>query len=158
MTRSPVTKAGMQKMVEKLRKLKEEELPNVVQELAEARASGGLGENTEYAEAWSRQQILEQRIAELEAQLMNARTVEPAPSSSEGKIVFGATVVVAQERTGRKSRFKIVGSEEADVGSGLLSAQSPFGRALIGAQVGDTVTVEAPAGTQEYTVLEVDYL
>jgi transcription elongation factor GreA len=73
----------------------------------------------------------------------------------EQKVVLGATVAVMAENTGQKMTFMLVRAEEANVNAGLLSAQSPLGSALIGSQVGDRVTVEAPAGLQEYTVLKI---
>ena len=124
--------------------------------IKEARGFGDLSENSEYDEAKNEQGKLYSRIAELEEILLYAVIVDESEIDSD-KISIGCTVTVTNLDTGKlMPAYKIVGSQEADVMSRAVSEDSPFGKALKGAKVGDEVSVEAPRGTIRYRVEKIE--
>ena len=128
----------------------------VAELIKEARGFGDLSENSEYDEAKNEQGKLYSRIAELEDILLHAVIVDEAEIDSD-KISIGCKVVVTNLDTRKQlPAYKIVGSQEADVMSRAVSEDSPFGKALLGAKEGDTVTVEAPRGAINYTVQKIE--
>ena len=153
----PLTHRGVEKLREELKRLKTVERPAVVKAIAEARSHGDISENAEYDAAKEQQGFLEGRIAEYENMLANAQAVDVTKLNAGGKVVFGATVKVADE-DGKESRWQIVGDFEADSKSGLISVNSPIARALIGRKSGDVVEVTAPGGTRELEILGVEYV
>lgn len=153
----PLTLRGVEKLREELKRLKSVERPAVVKAIAEARSHGDISENAEYDAAKEQQGFLEGRIAEYENMLANAQGVDITKINAGGKVVFGATVKVA-DSDGKESRWQIVGDFEADSKSGLISINSPIARALIGKKEGDVVEVTAPGGTRELEILGVEYV
>ena len=122
----------------------------VAELIKEARGYGDLSENSEYDEAKNEQGKLYSRIAELEEILLHAVIVDESEIDSD-KISIGCTVTVTNLDNGKvMPAYKIMGSQEADVMSCAVSEDSPFGKALMGAKVGDEVSVEAPRGTMHY--------
>ena len=124
--------------------------------LQEARALGDLKENAEYHSAKEKQALNEGRIAELQAVVANSRVVDTASIDSE-KIVFGATVCMYDNVKNEEIVYKIVGEKEAGFSSRFISYTSPLGRALIGKEEGDVVTVKVPKGEVEYEVQSFEY-
>ena len=120
-----------------------------------ARGFGDLSENSEYDEAKNEQGKLYSRISELENILLHAVILEEGDMPT-GQVTIGSTVTVTATQGGVSRSFKIVGSQEADAMHGIISEDSPFGKALIGAKEGDTVSVEAPQGIINYTVLRIE--
>jgi len=116
-----------------------------------AREWGDLKENAEYHDAKNSLALLERRITVLRERLDNAVVVD-TDAGADGAVAFGSTVEVVDESTGRPAEYTLVGEAEADVGKGLLSADSPVGRALIGKRVGDVVSVPTPRGSRELRV------
>lgn len=153
--RAPITSRGAEKLRAELRKLKGEDRPQVIRAIAEARSHGDLSENAEYHAAREQQGFIEGRITEIEQRLANAQVIDPATLPASGKVVFGSTVKLAPIDGGPEVRYQIVGDDEADIRSGLLSVNSPIARALIGRSAGDEVEVAAPGGARGYEVLEV---
>lgn len=154
----PMTVAGHTMLQQELDQLKRAERPAIVAAIAEARAHGDLKENAEYHAAKERQGFIEGRIRDLEAKLANAQVIDVAKLSPQGKVVFGATVVLHEEMDEAKGvRYQIVGEDEADLKQGKISIQSPIARALIGKEAGDEVCLQAPAGDVYYTISEVVY-
>jgi transcription elongation factor GreA len=153
----PLTVRGLAKLREEIKRLKSVERPAIVKAIAEARAHGDISENAEYHAAKEQQSFLEGRIAEYEATLANAQEVDVTKLNAGGKVVFGATVKVADE-AGKEQRWQIVGDFEADSKGGLISVNSPIARALIGKKEGDVVEVAAPGGTRELEILGVEYV
>ena len=124
--------------------------------IKEARGFGDLSENSEYDEAKNEQGKLYSRIAELEEILLHAVIVDESETDSD-KISIGCVVTVTNLETGKiMPAYKIVGSQEADVMSRAVSEDSPFGKALKGAKVGDEVSVEAPRGVIRYRVEKIE--
>ena len=156
----PLTVRGAERLREELKRLKGEDRPRVIQAIAEARAHGDLKENAEYAAAKEQQGFIEGRIAEIEGKLGNAEIIDVTmlAANAAGRVIFGATVVLVDERSGAEQTWQIVGEDEADVKAGLLSVNSPIARALIGKCEGDVVGVQAPGGIKEYEILEVRYV
>ena len=122
--------------------------------IKEARGFGDLSENSEYDEAKNEQGKLYSRIAELEEILLHAVVVDEAEDL--GKVSIGSRVTVVRLGDEAVMTYSIVGSQEANVMEKKISEDSPFGKALMGAKVGDTVTVEAPRGSIRYRVEKIE--
>jgi transcription elongation factor GreA len=153
----PMTVRGAELLREELRKLKSEDRPRIIQAIAEARAHGDLKENAEYHAAKDQQGFVEARIKEIEAKLSNIQVIDVTTVNAKGKIVFGATVELLDEQTGKEIVYRIVGEDEADIKDGLISFTSPIARALIGKNEGDDVSFSAPGGERRYEVIQVRY-
>ncbi|KHL56479.1 transcription elongation factor GreA [Xanthomonas arboricola] len=156
--RAPMTLKGAQRLREELEHLKSVKRPEVINAIAEARAHGDLKENAEYHAAREQQSFIEGRIKQLESELSHAEIIDITKLSAGTKIVFGATVTLADTETDEEKRYQIVGDLEADIKMGLIAISSPLARALIGKLEGDSVTIDAPAGQREYDVVSVAYL
>jgi transcription elongation factor GreA len=154
--RIPITPDGYQKLQEELGRLLKIDRPKNIKDISEARAHGDLSENAEYHAAKERQSFIEGRIQELKTKLALADVIDPA-KISQNKIAFGAKVRVIDLDTDEKKSFFLVGPEEADVKNGKISISSPVGRALLNKEIGDVVTVKAPARTMEYEILEISF-
>ena len=157
MKRVPITARGAEALRVELRKLKTEDRPNVIKAIAEARSHGDLSENAEYHAAREQQGFTEGRINELEAALSYAEVIDITRLNAGSKIVFGATVDLADEASGEEVSYQIVGDLEADIKQRLISVSSPFARALIGKNEGDTFEFQAPNGTRRYEITAVRY-
>lgn len=157
MSKTPLTVGGAEKLRQELDRLKGEDRPRVIRAIAEAREHGDLKENAEYHAAREQQSFIEGRIAEIEGKLANAQVIDVTSLPANGKVVFGVTVVLADEESGEEKTYRIVGEDEADIKQGLVSVQSPIARALIGKEEGDVVDVQAPGGNRAYEVVEVRY-
>ena len=153
-----MTAAGADKLQTELKKLKSEDRPNVIKAIAEARSHGDLRENAEYHAAREQQGFIEGRIREIEEKLSNAQIIEVNDLPRNGRVVFGTTVVLADEEAGEERRYQIVGEDEAEAKEGRISVTSPVARALIGKDEGDEVEVQTPRGPKAYEIVEVLYL
>jgi transcription elongation factor GreA len=153
-----MTAAGATKLRQKLHELKNVERPRVIAAIAEARGHGDLSENAEYHAAREQQSFIEGRIAEIEHKLSQAHIIDVARLVPSDKVVFGATVGLADEDSGEELRYQIVGEDEADIKAGLISINSPIARALIGKHEGDRIEVQTPNGVKAYEIVEVVYL
>ena len=156
--RAPMTSKGAQRLREELDHLKSVKRPAVITAIAEARAHGDLKENAEYHAAREQQSFIEGRIKQLEGELSHAEIIDITKLAAGTKIVFGATVTLADTETDEEKRYQIVGDLEADIKLGLIAISSPLARALIGKLEGDSVTIDASAGQREYEVVSVAYL
>ena len=154
----PITKRGAEKLKAELHKLKTVDRPWVINAIAEARAQGDLSENAEYEAAKDRQGFIEGRIQEVEGKLSAAQVIDPTQLDAGGRVVFGATVLLADEDSGDEVTYQIVGEDEADLKLGLINISSPIARALIGKEEGDTAEVQAPGGIRRYEVVSVKYI
>jgi transcription elongation factor GreA len=153
-----MTSAGADKLKIELKRLKSEARPNVIKAIAEARSHGDLKENAEYHAAREQQGFIEGRIREIEAKLSNAQIIDVSDLPRNGKVVFGTTVVLADEEVGEECRYQIVGEDEAEAKEGRISITSPMARALIGKDEGDEIEVQTPRGPKAYEIVEVLYL
>ncbi|MCP4330148.1 MAG: transcription elongation factor GreA [Alphaproteobacteria bacterium] len=156
MDKVPMTAAGYSRLQEELKRLKTVERPQVIKAIEVAREHGDLSENAEYHAARDRQSFIEGRVADLEDKIRRAEVIDVSKLS--GKVIkFGATVTLADEDTDEKTTYQIVGADEADIQSGLLSITSPLARALIGKTVSDSVEVNTPGGARSYEVKRVRF-
>jgi transcription elongation factor GreA len=158
MTRHPLTRDGVDRLREELAKLKKVDRPNIIAAIAEARAHGDLRENAEYHAAKEQQGFIEGRIQHLEYTISHAQIIDVARLNPGSKVVFGATVTLADEESGEETRYQIVGDIEADIKHNRIAVSSPISRALIGREVGEVVVVRAPAGDREYEIDDVEYV
>ncbi len=155
----PMTATGADKLRAELQELKSVARPRVIAAIAEARAHGDLKENAEYHAAREQQSFIEGRIREVEHKLSHAHVIDVTKLPTSGKVVFGATVVLADaDADGDDARYQIVGEDEADIKDGRISVNSPIARALIGKEEGEVVVVRTPGGAREYEIIEVLYL
>jgi transcription elongation factor GreA len=157
MSRAPLTAEGAKRLRAELDRLKAEERPRVINAIAEARAHGDLKENAEYHAAREQQGFIEGRIQELEGKISHAQIIDVANLKAAPRIVFGATVELADEDSGQEVCYQIVGDLEADIKQNRISVTSPIARALIGKEEGDSIEVDAPNGMRYYEVLSVSY-
>jgi transcription elongation factor GreA len=157
MEKHPMTLRGAENLRAELSELKTVKRPAVIAAIAEARAHGDLKENAEYHAAREQQGFIEGRIKDIEAKLSNAQIIDVANLNADGRVVFGATVVLLDLNTEEEKRYQIVGVDEADLKQGKISVTSPVARALIGKHEGDEVSLEAPGGTHEFEILEIRY-
>ncbi len=157
MQKEPITLKGAERLREELHQLKTIDRPRIIESIATAREHGDLKENAEYHAAKEQQGFLEGRIQEIESRLSHAQIIDVASLDPGDKVVFGAKVVLINEDNGEQVTYQIVGDLEADISKGLLSINSPVARALIGKEVGDIATVNAPAGEIEYEIDSVSY-
>ena len=155
--RAPLTSRGAVALREELERLKSTVRPQIIAAIAEARAHGDLKENAEYHAAREQQSFTEGRIKELEGVLSHAQIIDVAKLNAGSRIVFGATVELADEESGEEVTYQIVGDLEADIKRRMISISSPIARALIGKNEGDSVTFEAPAGRRTYEIVGVRY-
>jgi transcription elongation factor GreA len=154
--RLPILAEGHAILVTTLRRLKEIERPEVVDQIEIARAHGDLSENAEYHAAKERQGQIEAEVIQLEDQLSRAIIIDPTTLSGD-KVVFAATVHLLDEDD-KKIVYQIVGQTEADARRGRISYNSPLGRALIGRRVGEEVEVTTPSGDRYYTIESVEFI
>ena len=153
-----MTKKGADALKKELKLLKSQDRPNVIKDIAEARAQGDLSENAEYDAAKEKQGFIEGRIAEIEGKLSNCIVIDPTTLNAGGKCVFGSTVKVLDLETELQSIYQIVGDDESDVKSKKISINSPLAKSLIGKQEGDDVEFESPGGQKNFEILKVEYI
>ena len=156
--RAPITAKGAQRLRAELENLKSVQRPAVINAISEARAHGDLKENAEYHAAREQQGFIEGRIKQLESELSHAEVIDVTKLNAGARVVFGATVELADVDTDEQKTYQIVGDLEADIKAGLIAISSPVARALIGKNEGDSITIDAPGGTREYEIVSVRYL
>ena len=147
--------ARAKELQEELNFLKTTRSDEVAEQIKIARGFGDLSENSEYDEAKNEQGKLYSRIAELEVILQHVVIVDES-SAPSNVVTIGCKVTVGNPAGAVMGTYKIVGSLESDPMNGIISEESPFGKALVGAKEGDTVTVEAPSGSIVYKVLKIE--
>ncbi|MEM7646061.1 MAG: transcription elongation factor GreA [Pseudomonadota bacterium] len=153
-TTLPLTVRGKKLLDEELKDLIHNQRPEVIKQIEEARSHGDLSENAEYDAAKEKQALVEGRIQDIQSKLAGAEIVDPAKIESS-TVVFGAKVKMLDYDTDKEVTYQIVGVDEADVKSGLISILSPIARALIGKKVGDVAVVASPKGEKELEILEL---
>ena len=138
--------------------LKNERRPEIIKAIAEAREHGDLKENAEYHAAREQQGFCEGRIQEIEGKLANCQIIDVTKIPNNGKVIFGATVVLVNTNTDDEVTYRIVGDDEADIKNGLISVNSPIARGLIGKEQDDVVNITTPGGVVEFEIIEVEYV
>jgi transcription elongation factor GreA len=157
MIKVPLTVKGAEMLKTTLQELKAS-MPAVSAAIGEAREHGDLKENAEYHAAREQLGFIKGRIDDIESKLSNAQIIDVTQLDTDGRVVFGATVDLVATEDDREVTYQIVGVDEADIESGLISVSSPIARALIGKEEGDVAEVQAPAGIIEYEIVEVRYV
>ncbi len=152
--RTPMTRAGFERLKDELDRLKRSERPAIIKAIAEARSHGDLSENAEYHAAREKQSFVEGRINELEGKVGGAEVIDP-PAGGD-RVTFASTVRLEDE-AGKEVRYWIVGSDEADPAKGRISILAPLARTLIGKRVGESVTAQLPGGKKTFEILEVNF-
>lgn len=149
-----LTAEGLAKLEAELRELKVVKRKEIVTAIQEARAQGDLSENAEYDAAKDAQAHNERRISELEDMLSRAKLIDESKVPKD-KVCIGKWVRLLNVKAQKEVKYHLVAPEEADFAAGKLSITSPIGKALVGAGVGDTVDVQAPAGVTQYKLLDM---
>ena len=150
----PITREGLEKLRQQLHTILTVERPKNIKAIEDARSHGDLNENAEYHAAKERQAILSAKINELEMAISRSEVIEIDKQQTE-KIVFGTKVQLKNLGNGQNLTYQLIGPYESDPESGRISVTSPFGKALIGKEEGDTLTIKTPGGTKEFEVLEI---
>jgi transcription elongation factor GreA len=148
-----LTPEGLKHLKEELTHLKTEKLPQILEHLRETVADGDLDENPEYEDAVLEQQLIEERIVELEDTLKNSKVIEDSGPSNV--VRMGSTVTISSEEWEEPETYRIVGEYESDPLSGLISHESPIGEALLGAKVGAVVSAETPRGVVQLKIVAI---
>lgn len=151
----PITPAGLEKLKQELAALRLER-PKTSKEIGVARDHGDLKENAEYHAAKEKQGMQEARMRELEDRISRAEVIDPSTLSGS-RVKFGAKVTVEEVETGNSLTYRIVGADEASLSEGTISISAPLSRALINREIGDEVSVRAPAGTKSYEIIEIEW-
>ena len=158
MEKLPITKAGEKDLIEKLRQLKTKDRPDISQAIAEARAHGDLKENAEYHAAKEQQALIESRVIAINDLIARANVIDVTKIDNEGKVIFGSTVKVQDLESNKETSYKLVGQDEADISKNLIFYRSPIGKALIGKNKGDMVSVNTPSGEKNFEIQDVKYV
>ena len=154
----PMTVRGSQLLREELNHLKSVVRPKIVADIADARGHGDLKENAEYHAAREQQGFCEGRIQEIEAKLSTSQIIDVTKLANNGKVIFGTTVTIVNVDTDEEVKYRIVGDDEADIKSNLISVNSPIARGLIGKELDDTANIQTPNGAVEFEIIEVEYI
>lgn len=153
-----MTAKGADMLRAELNELKSVKRPQIIEAIAEAREHGDLKENAEYHAAREQQSFCEGRIQDIEGKLSNAQIIDVTKMDNKGKVIFGATVTIINLDTDDETTYRIVGDDEADIKSNLISVNSPIARGLIGKELDDVVNIDTPAGKVEFEISEVEYV
>ena len=154
----PITVSGVKALEVELLRLKDEERPRIVSDIATAREHGDLKENAEYHAAKEEQGFIEGRIQDIGSKLSRLQVIDVRQLKQDGRCVFGTTVKLLNLSDDTETTYQIVGEDEADIELGKISCHSPIANALLGNEEGDEVTVKAPKGDILYEILEVLYI
>tara|TARA_B110001452_G_scaffold247340_1_gene233330 strand:+ start:186 stop:662 length:477 start_codon:yes stop_codon:yes gene_type:complete len=158
MNKEPITVQGLEKIKLELNELKNIKRPKIVEAIAEARSHGDLKENAEYHAAKEQQAQLESRVIVINDIIARANVIDVTKIENDGKVIFGVTVTVEDLETNKKTQYKIVGQDEANISKNLIYFKSPIGRALIGKNLKEMVAVKTPSGERNFEILEVKYI
>ena len=158
MEKEPITIQGFEKLKEELEELKKIKRPKIIEAIAEARGHGDLKENAEYHAAKEEQAKTESRIIEINDIIARANIIDITKLEKKDNIVFGSTVCLVDLKNKEKKIYKIVGKDEADLTKNLIYFRSPIGKALIGKNKKDLITVTTPSGEKKIKILEVKYI
>jgi transcription elongation factor GreA len=155
---NPITIEGEILLRDELKKLKTEDRPRIIDDIATAREFGDLKENAEYHAAKEQQSLTEARIRDIESKLSSSQVIDILKMNPSDKVIFGTTVTVFNSELEKSMTYKIVGEDEADASKGMISFASPLAKQLMGKFKDDVVKVEAPGGLTEYEIEKVEYL
>ena len=158
MNKEPITYQGLEKLKKELKELKNIKRPKIVEAIAEARGHGDLKENAEYHAAKEEQSRTEGRIIEINDLIARANVIDVTKLEKKDSVIFGSTVSLIDLENNQKKTYKIVGKDEADLTKNYIYFRSPIGKALIGKNKKDLITVITPSGEKNFEIEEVKYI
>ncbi len=158
MDKEPITVNGLKNLKQELEDLKNVQRPKVVEAIAEARSHGDLKENAEYHAAKEQQALIESRVIAINDIIARANVIDVTKIENDGKVIFGSTVKVEDLNTNKEISYRLVGQDEADIKKNLIFFKSPIGKALIGKNKGEMITVNTPSGEKSFEILDVQYI
>ena len=158
MNKEPITVNGLKNLKSELEDLKNVQRPKVVEAIAEARSHGDLKENAEYHAAKEQQALIESRVIAINDLIARANVIDVTKIENDGKVIFGSTVKVQDLESNKQITYKLVGQDEADISKNLIFFKSPIGKALIGKNKSDIVSVNTPSGERNFEIKNVEYI
>jgi len=158
MEKEPITSQGLVKIKKELVELKNVKRPKIIEAIAEARAHGDLKENAEYHAAKEEQAKIESRVIEINDLIARANVIDVTKLEKKDNVIFGSTVHLIDLESNIKKTYKIVGKDEADVEKNYIYFRSPIGKALIGKNKKDMITVTTPSGEKNFEIIEIKYI
>ena len=158
MDKEPITINGLKKLKLELEDLKNVQRPKVVEAIAEARSHGDLKENAEYHAAKEQQGLIEGRVLAINDLIARANVIDVTKIENNGKVIFGSTTKLKDLETDKEISYKLVGQDEANIKENLIFFKSPIGKALIGKDKSEIVTVNTPSGEKNFEILDVEYV
>ena len=158
MEKEPITSQGLVKIKKELVELKNVKRPKIIEAIAEARAHGDLKENAEYHAAKEEQAKIESRVIEINDLIARANVIDVTQLEKKDNVIFGSTVHLIDLESNIKKTYKIVGKDEADVAKNYIYFRSPVGKALIGKNKKDMITVTTPSGEKNFEIIEIEYI
>ena len=158
MDKEPITVNGLNNLKAELENLKNIQRPKVVEAIAEARSHGDLKENAEYHAAKEQQGLIEGRVLIINDLIARANVIDVTKIENNGRVIFGSTVKLKDLETDKKINYKLVGQDEADIKKNLIFFKSPIGKASIGKDKGEMITVNTPSGEKNFEILSVEYI
>ena len=158
MDKEPITVNGLKNLKSELEDLKNVQRPKIVEAIAEARSHGDLKENAEYHAAKEQQGLIEGRVVTINDIIARANVIDVTKIENDGKVIFGSTVKVQDLENNKKISYRLVGQDEANIKKNLVFFRSPIGKAFIGKNKGEMVTVATPSGERNFEILDVEYI
>tara|TARA_Y100000817_G_scaffold245918_1_gene197936 strand:+ start:110 stop:598 length:489 start_codon:yes stop_codon:yes gene_type:complete len=158
MEKEPITLNGLENLKSELDDLKNVQRPKVVEAIAEARSHGDLKENAEYHAAKEQQALIESRVIAINDLIARANVIDVTKIENNGKVIFGSTVKVKDLGSEKEITYKLVGQDEADIKKNLIFFKSPIGKALVGKDKGEMITVITPSGEKNFEIINVEYI
>jgi len=158
MDKEPITVNGLQNLKAELEDLKNVQRPKVVEAIAEARSHGDLKENAEYHAAKEQQALIESRVIAINDIIARANVIDVTKIENDGKVIFGSTVELKDLDGDKIIKYKLVGQDEADIKKKFIFFKSPIGKALVGKDIGEMITVNTPSGEKNFEILNVEYI
>lgn len=157
MERQPISREGYDKLREEIRRLEEDEMPRIAEQVANARAEGDLSENAEYHGQREAQGLLQAKINQLKTKLSHCEIVDKS-SMPKGVVTFGSTVTVKDLNDGFEEKYELVGPGEEDYDGDVMKilTNSPIAQGLMGKKVGDSVEVDVPNGRLRMEVTAIE--
>ena len=158
MDKEPITVNGLKKLKLELEDLKNVQRPKIVESIAEARSHGDLKENAEYHAAKEQQGLIEGRVLAINDLIARANVIDVTKIENNGKVIFGSTTKLKDLETDKEISYKLVGQDEANIKENLIFFKSPIGKALIGKNKNEMITVNTPSGEKNFEILDVEYI
>jgi len=158
MEKEPITTQGLEKLKNELDNLKNIKRPKIIEAIAEARAHGDLKENAEYHAAKDEQAKIEGRIISINDSIARANVIDITKMEKKDSVIFGSTVDLVDLENNKEKTYKIVGQDEADLTKNFIYFRSPIGKALIGKNKKDLISVATPSGQKKFLIIEIKYI